>query len=326
MRYLLRRLGFLAFTAWAALTINFVLPRMMPGNPAQVMIAKFQGRLSPRALEALELAFGLNVRQSLVAQYVEYWKQIFRGDLGVSLTYYPTPVAEVLAQALPWTLGLVGVSTLLAFGAGTLIGIHSAWRHGSRLADAVVPVALFLNSMPYFWFALVVLYVFAFLLGWFPLGGGSSPGGGEGWAYWAGVVRHAVLPALTITVTAMGGWLLTMRNNMMSVLGEEYIAFARAKGLRDRAIKYRYAARNAILPSFTGLSMALGFVVGGALLTEMVFAYPGVGFILYQAVTSLDYPLMQAIFLFISLAVLLANFLADMTLALLDPRVRAGGG
>ncbi len=326
--YLLRRMAFLAFTAWAALTINFVLPRLMPGNPAQVMIAKFQGKLSTQALRALEIAFGLDTRQSLWEQYVDYWRRLLRGDLGISLTYYPTPVTEILRQSIPWTLGLVGAATIAAFAAGTLLGIYSAWRRGHWAADALVPSALFLNSVPYFWFALVVLYVFAFVLGWFPLGAAYSysPFDDYTWLQRVGsVVRHGFLPFVTIVVTAMGGWMLTMRNNMVTVLAEEYVTYARAKGLPDRTVEYRYAARNAILPSFTGFSMALGFVVGGALLTEMVFAYPGVGFVLYQAVTSLDYPLMQAIFLFISLTVLGANFLADLTLALLDPRVRTGG-
>lgn len=326
MGYLIRRLGFFALTAWAALTINFVLPRLMPGNPAQVMIAKFQGKLSTQALRALEIAFGLNVRQSLWDQYIDYWRRLLKGDLGVSLTYYPTPVNEILRQSIPWTLGLVGAATVVAFGVGTLLGIHSAWRRGRWAADTLVPVALFLNSVPYFWFALVVLYVFAFVVGWFPLGAAYSVGESQSsFEFVRSVIRHGFLPFVTIVVTAMGGWLLTIRNNMVSVLAEEYITFARAKGLPSRTVEYRYAARNAILPSFTAFSMAIGFVVGGALLTEMVFAYPGVGFVLYQAVTSLDYPLMQAIFLFISLAVLVANFLADLTLAFLDPRVRAGG-
>ena len=326
MGYLLRRTAFLALTAWAALTINFVLPRLMPGNPAQVMIAKFQGKLTTQALRALEIAFGLNVRQSLWEQYVDYWRRLLRGDLGVSLTYYPTPVSEILRQSIPWTLGLVGAATVASFAAGTLLGIYSAWRRGRWVADALVPAALFLNSVPYFWFALVVLYVFAFVLGWFPLGAAYSPFQDHTWLQRVGsVIRHGFLPFVTIVVTAMGGWMLTMRNNMVTVLAEEYVAYARAKGLPERTVQYRYAARNAILPSFTGFSMAMGFVVGGALLTEMVFAYPGVGFVLYQAVTSLDYPLMQAVFLFISLAVLVANFLADLTLALLDPRVRSGG-
>lgn len=326
MRYFLRRIGFLLFTAWAALTINFILPHMMPGNPAQVMLAKFQGRLSPQALDALTKAFGLNTDKSLFVQYIDYWKRILTGDFGISLTYYPSRVIDVLAESVPWTLGLVGCATIIAFTLGTLLGIFSAWRRNSALADALVPVALFFNSIPYFWLSLLILYLFAYHLGWFPLAGGYNIYSmATGIALLPSIVHHGVLPLSTIVITALGGWLLTMRNNMISVRADDYVAFAHAKGLPDREIKYRYAARNAILPSITGFSMSLGFVIGGSLLTEVVFSYPGLGYILYQAVTSLDYPLMQAIFLFISLGVLIANFFTDMIYALLDPRVRDGG-
>lgn len=326
MRYLLRRLLVLLLTGWTALTINFVLPRLMPGNPAEVMLARFQGKLNPTALAALTIEFGLHTHRSLLAQYVAYWGHMLTGNFGLSLTYYPSSVSQMLAQALPWTLGLVGFSTVLAFAAGTGLGIMAAWRRGSRLDGILMPTSLFLNSMPYFWFALLILYVFAFVLGWFPVSGGMSlTHHVAGWTGWLTVIQHAALPAATITVTAMGGWILTMRNNMVAVLGEDYVKFARAKGLPDRWVQYRYAARNAILPNFTGFAMALGFVVGGALLTEIVFSYPGLGYLLYEAVLNLDYPLMQAIFLFIALAVLIANFLADVAYVLLDPRVRTEG-
>lgn len=326
MRYLLRRAGFLLFTGWAALTVNFILPRLMPGNPAQVMIAKFQGKLSPQALDALSAAFGLSAQKSLLLQYFEYWGRMLTGDWGISLTYYPSQVTEVLAHAVPWTVGLVGVGTVIAFSIGTLCGIYSAWRRNSTIADAAVLIALFFNSAPYFWLSLVILYLFGYALGWFPIGGGYDVfATTSGLAVVPSVIYHAVLPLTTIVITAFGGWLLTMRNNMMSVQADDYVAFAHAKGLPEREIMFRYAARNAILPSFTGFSMALGFVIGGSLLTEVVFSYPGVGYILYQAVTSLDYPLMQAIFLFISLAVLIANFIADFVYTMLDPRVQNGG-
>jgi len=308
------------------LSINFLLPHMMPGDPVKVMIAKFQGRLSPQAMNALSEAFGLNTDKGLLLKYFEYWGRIFTGDLGYSLTYYPSKVTEVLGNSIPWTLGLVGVGTIVAFTLGTLFGIFSAWKRNSTLADTLVPTALFFNSVPYFWLSLLILYLFAYKLGWFPIGGGydvfaiMNP-----WGKFVSTLYHAILPVTTIIITAMGGWLLTMRNNMMSVMADDYITFAQAKGLSDSRIKYRYAARNAILPSFTGFSMALGFVIGGSLLTEVVFSYPGLGYILYQAVTSLDYPLMQAIFLIISLAVLIANFITDFMYAVLDPRVNDGG-
>jgi peptide/nickel transport system permease protein len=327
MRYLLRKLGLLLITGWAALTINYVLPQLVPGDPIGVMLARYQGRLSPQAADALRAAFGLSDDRGWFLQYLDYWRRMLTGDFGLSLGFFPAPVSEILAQSVPWTLALVGVTTLLAFGLGTLLGTLSGWRRGTASGDTLVLVALFLSGVPYFWFALIVLYVFAFLLGWFPLGGGygTAVSRADGFAWVLSVLYHAVLPAVTIIVTATGGWLLTMRNNLVSVLGEDYIAFARAKGLSGRRVMLRYAARNAVLPSFTAFAMALGFVVSGSLLTEIVFSYPGLGFSLYQAVVSLDYPLMQAIFLFITLAVLVANFLADVAYALLDPRVRSEG-
>jgi peptide/nickel transport system permease protein len=295
VRYLLYRILLLLLTAWVALTFNFILPHMMPGNPAEVMVAKFQGRLEPQAIKALSLAFGVGVNESIFQQYLKYWGRILRGDFGTSLAYYPTPVRQVLGQAIPWTLGLCGATTILAFIFGSGLGIVSAWRRGSRLGDGLVPLALFLQSMPYFWFALLTLYTFSFVLRWFPLSGGYAFASRAGSARVLSILYHSFLPGITMLITASGGWVMTMRNNMISIL----------------------------LPSFTGFAMALGFVVGGAILTEMVFSYPGVGYTLLQAVISLDYPLMQACFLFITLAVLLANFLADLTYVLLDPRVRS---
>ncbi len=325
MRYIVRRIIFFIITAWAALTINFILPRLMPGNPAEVMIAKFQGRLNPQAISALEIAFGINVHQNMLIQYVDYLRRMISGNFGISVSFYPTTVAKVLSQAVPWTIGLFGISTVIAFLLGTILGIRTSWRRSSASSSVVVPLSLFLNSMPYFWFALVILYVFSFEMGWFPLGGAySSNENLTGFALIGSILYHAILPATTIIVTAMGGWLLTMRNNMISVLSDDFVTFARAKGLPDRVIEYKYAARNAILPSFTGFAMALGFIISGALLTEIVFSYPGVGYLLYQSVLNIDYPLMQAIFLFITIAVLVANFIADIAYIFLDPRVRTG--
>lgn len=326
MRYITKRIIFFLVTAWAALTMNFILPRLMPGNPAEVMIAKFQGRLNPQAIKALEIEFGINVHQNIFIQYIDYLKRMVVGNFGISVTFYPTSVGQVLSQAIPWTVGLFGISTVIAFLLGTILGIRTSWKRNSASSSIVVPLSLFLNSMPYFWFALVIVYILAFQLRLFPLGGAySSSGGLSGFTLIGSILYHAILPATTIIVTAMGGWLLTMRNNMISVLSDDFVTFARAKGLPDRVIEYKYAARNAILPSFTGFAMALGFIISGALLTEIVFSYPGVGYLLYQSVLNIDYPLMQAIFLFITIAVLTANFIADIVYVFLDPRVRTGG-
>ena len=326
MPYVLRKIGILLFTLWVAATVNFVLPRLVPGDPVSVMLAKYQGRLDPSAVDALKIAYGLNDLGSPVSQYFAYLGQLLRGDFGRSISLFPTPVTEVIGQALPYTLGLVGLTTVLSFVLGSALGLYSGWRRGGRVADALVPLALFLNSMPYFWFALLTLYLLAFKLKWFPLSGALDPFPGDAFSagWWSSLLRHAALPTATILITSLGGWLITMRNNVVSVAGEDYLAFARAQGLTDRTILTDYVLRNALLPSFTSFGMALGFVVGGSILTEIVFSYPGLGFYLYQAVVGLDYPLMQAIFFIIALTVLLANLAVDLLNLLLDPRIREG--
>lgn len=325
MLYLLRKLGILLFTLWVAATLNFILPRLVPGDPIGAMLAKYQGKLDTNAIEALKVAYGLNDQGNIFTQYFNYLGDLLRGDFGRSIGQFPTPVMDIVKQAAPWTIGLVGVCTVLSFLLGSALGLYSAWRRGRPLADALPPLALFLNSMPYFWFAMLLLYVLAFKKSWFPLSGALDPFV-KTWSpeWWSSMLRHAVLPALSILITSAGGWLITMRNNVMGVMAEDYIAFARAKGLPERRLLNRYVLRNALLPSFTAFGMAMGFVVGGAILTETVFSYPGLGLQLYNAVVNLDYPLMQALFLFIALAVLLANFIVDLLYAFLDPRVRDG--
>ena len=323
MRYILRRLGFYLLAAWAAVTLNFFLPRLMPGDPATALFARFRGRMSPEALEALRQTFGLT-RAPLLEQYATYLAHVFRGDFGVSVAYFPSPVSEVIGTGLVWTLFLAGTAVLISFCLGTLLGVVSAWwRHG--WLDAWLPTSLaFLGAFPYFWLAMVALYVLGFTLGWFPLGHayGDDITPAFSAVFIADVVRHAALPVATVVLATLAGWLLSMRNTMVAVLGSDYVNLARAKGLRPARVVLRYSARNALLPSVTGFGMALGFVLGGSLLTEIVFSYPGEGYLLVQAVRNQDYPLMQGIFLFITLAVLGANWLVDLVYLWLDPRTR----
>lgn len=325
MRYLARRIALLLVTGWVALTFNFLLPRLMPGNPVQTMLARYQGRLTPQAANALEIAFGLKTKQSELGQYFTYLGHTLTGNFGTSLTYFPEKVSTLIGQALPWTLGLVGFATVIAFIVGTGIGALAAWRRGSALDSIMVPTGVMLGAMPVFWIGLLVLYVFAFKLGWFPVAGGG--GGGQGLASVSGfgaVISHAALPAITLTAVSLGGYVILMRNTTITVLSDDFVKFARAKGLPDHVIATRYAARNAILPSFTSFALALGFVVAGAIFIEYVFDYPGVAYLLYQAVISQDYPLEQAIFMVIVVGVLIAVFLSDLFYVLLDPRIRVG--
>jgi peptide/nickel transport system permease protein len=324
MRFALRRLGFFALTLWAALTLNFFLPRLMPGNPAEAMMSKFRGPVNPQALKALEAAFGVNTKEGIIGQYLHYLGDVFTGNFGTSLYFYPQSVGRVILDAIPWTLGLVGVTTVLAFLLGTGIGILAAWRRGGRLDSIAPPVFVITSAIPYFWVGMMLILVFAERLQWFPAAFGYSLNVTPGFnlTFIVNVVEHAVLPACALLITTIGTWILTMRNTMVTTLAEDYVRMARAKGLPGRRIMFDYAARNAILPNLTGFAMSLGFVVGGAILVEYVFNYPGVGYMLLQAVSNEDYPLMQALFLLITVAVLVAILLADIVTAILDPRTR----
>ena len=325
MRLVLRRLGFFVVTLWAAVTTNFLIPRLMPGNPAVAMMARYRGHINPQSLHAIELAFGVNTHQSLVGSYIGYLGNVARGRFGISLTFFPDPVMKNVLQALPWTLALVGVTTILAFALGTLIGLLAAWRRGGLLDSVLPPVFVITSAFPYFWLALLAIWLFAIKLGWLPQSGGYDVTGttvGWTWAFVGDALKHSILPAATILVTSIGGWILTMRNNTISVLAEDYVRMARAKGLSPWRVMWTYAGRNAILPNLTGFAMSLGFVVSGAILVEFVFNYPGVGWMVLQSVENQDYALMQGLFLMIVVAVLTAILAADAATALLDPRTR----
>lgn len=323
MRFAIRRTVFYLFTAWAAITINFFLPRMMKGDPVSAYLQKNQGRISPEAAGALRTLFGLDTDTSLAEQYVDYWRLLLGGELGRSFSHGLAPVTDVIASALPWTVGLVGIATVVSFLLGTTIGSIIGWRRG-RFSDLAVPVATFFSTVPYFWMGLIAIATFSSALGWFPAshayGKGTRPG--LTLEFVGDVLYHGALPAVTIVVASLGGWILGMRNMMITVLDEDYITVAQAKGLPDREVVTTYAARNAVLPQLSSFALSLGFIVGGTLVMELVFSYPGVGKLLLDATNAKDYPLMQGVFLVITLAVLVANILADIAYAVLDPRAR----
>jgi len=324
MRFVARRLGFFVVTLWAAMTTNFLIPRLMPGNAALAMMSRYRGRLNPSSLRAIEIAFGVNNHQSLVRAYFTYLGNIVRGRFGVSLTFFPDAVTHDVLQALPWTLALVGVTTILAFVLGTLVGLVAAWRRGGMLDSVLPPIFVITSAFPYFWLALLSIWLFSIKLGWLPTSGGYNVTDNVAWswAFISDALEHSILPAATILVTSIGGWILTMRNNMISVLAEDYVRMARAKGLSPWRVMWSYAGRNAILPNLTGFAMSLGFVVSGAILVEFVFNYPGVGWMFLQSVENQDYALMQGLFFMIIIAVLTAILAADAATAILDPRTR----
>ncbi len=323
MMFLLRRVAFYLLTAWAAITINFFLPRALPGNPVDSLINRYQGRISPDAIASLTVLFGLDSDQSLWEQYVSYWRLLLTGDLGLSFTFFPTTVSDVVGQSVPWTLGLVGIATIVSFILGTLIGTGIGWRRGTW-ADALVPITTFFSAVPYFWLGLLAIMLFSVTWGLLPASQGYDPGLIPSFdlAFIGSVIEHGTLPALTIVASSVAGWILGMRNMMVTVTSEDYVTVAQAKGLPERRIAFAYAARNAILPQISGFALSLGFIVSGTLVMEMVFSYPGIGFVLYQAVSASDYPLMQGVFLAITLSVLVANIIADVVYTVLDPRTR----
>lgn len=328
MRYFARKLGFYAVALWAALTLNFFIPRLMPGNPVDTLMAKLASRggsVDPEARRAFELLLGADTDEPLWNQYLSYMANIFRGDLGVSVSAFPTEVSTVIAQSLPWTIMLVGIATVISFVLGVTLGMIAGWKRSSWI-DSLIPATTILAAVPYFWLALLLAALLASVLGWFPLLGGYdvalSPG--WNWDFITSAIYHGTLPALTIVISSIGGWLLGMRNMMVSTTSEDFVRTARAKGLREGTIMTRYAARNAVLPSIAAFSISLGFVVGGSIITEQVFAYPGIGSQLLMAVQNNDYALMQGIFLVITVAVLGANLLVDLLYGVIDPRIRAG--
>jgi peptide/nickel transport system permease protein len=322
MRLIGHRLALYALTFWVAITVNFLLPHFMPGNPIQTMIGKLTGTVTPAEIRAIRLSFGGGLNQSLLSQYFTYIGQLAHGNLGFSLTLSEN-VSTALRDYVPWTLGLIGVATIISFLVGTTCGALLGWTRGSRL-DSLIPTATFLQATPYFFLATVMLLIFASKLGWFPVLGAYNnlelhPG--WTWAFVLSVLRYGQLPVISIVLSSIAGWMLGMRNMMITMVAEDFVLMAIAMGLPKRKVIWA-AARNAVLPSIANLSLAIGLVVSGALIVELVFNYPGVGDLLLNAVQSQDYPLIQGIFLCITLTVLAANLLADVVYLILDPRTR----
>ncbi|MGV3650077.1 MAG: ABC transporter permease [Devosia sp.] len=323
MIFLLRRLAFYLAAFLAAATINFFLPRLMPGDPIRMMFASAGSELSLENLNALKLTFGF-IDAPIGEQYLAYLRSVFTGDLGRSIKYFPLPVTDLLGRALVWTVGLVGIATLLSFSLGTFLGIMAAWHRGTRLDTVVSLSSIFASSVPAVVVSLIMLFVFGYTLGWFPNGYAADPmlDPAWSWTYLSSVIYHGTLPMLTLVIVLTGGFAVTMRNNMINLLGEDYIVMGRAKGLSDSRVMLWYAARNALLPTVSALAISLGSVLGGSLVAEVVYNYPGLGNTLYQAILARDYPVIQGQLLIMTGAMLVANFLVDLSYVLLDPRLK----
>jgi peptide/nickel transport system permease protein len=322
MAYIVRRLAFYLVAAWVALTVNFFIPRAVPGNAVESIMAKFPN-LTPGAAKAIEAMLGVGKAGSLMHQYGVYLDNVFHLNFGTDVSQYPASVSTLLGQTVPWTLVLIGTSTIIAFVLGTGLGILAGWRSGGWL-DRSLPGLMFVQAIPYFFLALILVEVFAVHWHAFPAGQGYSGGLVPGW-HWdfiGSAIYHSVLPAFTIAITSLAGWMLQMRNVMVTTIGEEYVLAAQAKGLPNRRVVFTYAARNALLPQLQAFGLALGFVVSGAIVMEIVFDYPGVGLLLLSAVQSHDFPMMQALFLLLTFAVLIANLIVDIVIVFADPRAR----
>lgn len=323
MAFVLRRLGFYVAAFFVAATINFILPRLMPGNPIDIMFSQAQGTIPPEARAALIETFGF-ATGAIHEQYFSYLKSVFTGDLGYSIRFYPQTVGERLGYALPWTLLLAGTATVLAFCIGSLMGVFAAWKRGGAFDAVITPSSLALQAIPPVVIALVALFVFGVMLRWLPTGYAYNPGLDPEFSlrYLGSVFYHAIMPVCSLMIVFVGGYLVTMRNNMIGQLGEDHVIMGLAKGLSERRVKFNYAARNALLPSVTSLGLTLGAILGGSLVTEVVFNYPGLGQTLYIGIVSRDYPLIQGQLLIMTLAILTANLIVDLAYVLLDPRLR----
>jgi peptide/nickel transport system permease protein len=323
------RLLLLAAMVWTAATVNFVMPRLSDRDPIAERLTQIasQGGGSLTGIQDMvrsyQTRFGLD--HSLWTQYMDYLGSILHFDLGYSIANYPTRVSDQIAYALPWTVGLLGTATLIAFVCGTLLGALAAWPRAPRLFRNVLPLFMVLSAIPFYLIGLVLVYFLAFRLNWFPSGGGHELTAIPGltWGYITDVLRHSLLPAFSIVIAAIGFWALGMRGMMVSVQGEDYMLFADAKGLRPRRIFFSYGMRNAVLPQVTALALSMGRLITGSVLVEMVFAYPGIGTLLFESIKLSDFFTIYGCVLVLVLATGVSMIILDLLYPLLDPRVGA---
>jgi peptide/nickel transport system permease protein len=313
---MLSRVGQYALVLWAAATLNFALPHLAPGDPVTYLYAGPLQGLSETQIDGIRAGYGLD--RSILEQYGAFWAGLLRGDLGISVEYN-RPVLEVVLERVPWTLALVGISTLLAAVVGVLLATWATWRRGSD--RRMVVGVLVLDAMPSFWIGMTLIALFAVQLGWFP-SYGASPITGSGLEWFGAVLSRLVLPVATLALATLGEFFLLARGSMVAVLDEPFVRLARAKGIGERRVALHHALRTALLPVYTNLTLTLGVMLSGSVVVESVFAYPGLGQLIFSAVTVRDYPVLQGALLLVTIGVITANLLADLTYPRLDPRVR----
>jgi peptide/nickel transport system permease protein len=325
--YVIRRIGMFFLTVWLGATLIFIIPRLAPGDPVAAMVTRLMAQSgyvanSAEIIEAWRARFGLDA--PILIQYFRFLRNSILFDLGYSLSQFPVEVEEMVARALPWTIGLLAIATLISFVAGNTIGALLAWRRTPALVKNLLPLSLTFTSIPFFMLAILLIYVFGFGLKWFPIGGGYDTRTvtiGLNWPFIKSVIYHGTLPALAIVVASMGFWALGMRGMMITNEGEDYMILAQAKGLRPGRIFWRYAVRNAVLPQVTALALSLGGIVGGSVLVEYLFSYPGMGYLLYQGIVNNDFTVIQGIVFILILSTATAVLIIDLIYPMIDPRI-----
>jgi peptide/nickel transport system permease protein len=324
--YVLRRVGVFFLVIWAAATINFAIPRLSPADPikeALLQVTTMGGSQAGMDVLTRNYAARFGLDQPVWKQYLNYLVDLAQGNFGFSISYFPARVGDMILVALPWTIVLVGVATLLTFVIGSVLGAFMAWPQTPGVVRVLGAPLLTLSAIPYYLLGLILIYVFAFLVKVFPLGGGYSVGLAASWSpdFLIDAGKHAILPGLSIVLADLGGWALGMRAMMVTVQGEDFITLAEAKGLNPGRVFLRYGVRNAILPQITSLALSIGRIVSGALLVEVVFAYPGVGSLLYEAIRRFDYFVIYGVAFMVIVAIGLATLILDLLLPALDPRI-----
>lgn len=326
--YIARRFGVFVVVIWAAATLNFFLPRLAKHDPIRAKMLEEAARGGyihvgiDEMIKEYDKKFGLD--KPLWVQYRNYLWNISRLELGYSIAHYPKTVKSILRDSLPWSIGLLGTATIIAFVIGSLLGALLAWSRAYKLLKYLFPPLLTLSAVPFYLLGLVLMFFFAYETRWFPMFGGYTPGTIIDWSsisFWGDVLHHSVLPALSMILAGLGMWALGMRGMMVTVQGEDYMLLAEAKGLKEKTLFFRYAVRNAILPQTTSFVLSLGNIVGGAVLVEVVFAYPGIGTTLFYAIRQFDYFLIQGIVFTVIVSIAIGTFLLDMVYPLLDPRI-----
>jgi peptide/nickel transport system permease protein len=331
--FLVRRVAKAIFTVYFVSTLIFFLVRLLPGSPVEIYINQLvdqYGYSYDVAADQARSLFAVDPDKPLALQYVDYLQNLARGDLGQSMLSPGVPVTDIIFKYLPWTLFSVGLGLLLAFTLGVGLGMVMAYRRNSWVDNVLSAAGSLFHSVPSYLFGIMVIILFGVRLDWLPIADmrGSLSSGQEtelSFAFVKDALYHASLPILTYTLTGLGAWMLLMKSSTIAALEEDFVTAARARGLTERRIAVLYVGRNAILPLFAQLTIAIGFIVGGSFLVEPIFQYQGIGYTLFKAIQSRDYPLLQGIFLMITISVVAANLVADMLYSRLDPRIRRPG-